>query len=227
MKKEFKSKNEKEYLFLREEMMYRMSMHNDCSKRATAMFVYVFSGCIGIIAYLTKEFSNEDMGLFGIPRLAFVLASILMLMLILFFFLLSLRIRRSWFDVCKISTYLTRFHEKPIDQNEDGLSFSWETAGKDFNNHLGKKIYYFRELHLVSCFSLVSFLFFLWLALWGLFDSPIIEITSFFSVMTLVIWIIEKIFVITTNIYTSKFREDIGKSWENLPNDSTPHTQGQ
>ena len=239
-KEPFKSTNKEEYLFLREEIMYIMGLQNDFAKRATTMFVSVFTGCILIIGYPVVQdldMINFDKSLSSCC-LTVPVASILMLMLLFFFYTLSLKIKGGKFDIYKISEYLIKIHEKPIHEN-DGSSFFWETAGREYSKEFHKKKertpftvwYSYREIFLLSLLTLIIFLGFCVGALCFLhyYGSGLIIKTAwifFIIIGVLGIWLRWEI---KENLKSSggQARKECSDTWKECSNVFVPHTDGQ
>jgi hypothetical protein len=161
-----------EYLFLREEIMSRISWRRECSKRATVISLSIWGGCFLLVPkFFGEEFVDKPVFTLLLP--------LLMLLPIVIMYAMSNRQKINDFGIAQITSYLKKFHEKPIYEN-DGTFFSWETSISAFYENFKKSNPQFRkdirshhsdELHFLPYISLALFVIFSLLGLWNLMRS--------------------------------------------------------
>lgn len=221
-------RNKKEYLFLRDEIMKRVNWHQVHTQKATAISISVWSGCFALIAYfLGKDLFNKinlDISIL------FMMLSILMVLHIFLLFSLSFKIYENYFRISNIFTYLIKFYEKPIYENDENY-FSWEIANSKifeyYDNH--KKI----KCPVMFCcdetihLSLASFVLFI-IFTFFVFYNFCIEKSTIITLDNIHIWILLSsilfilsilFFVIICKISSyrciGKIAELSGKFWDN------------
>ena len=156
-----------EYMFLRNEIMSRAGWHLEYTKNAATLTISIWAATFLLMRYLGEKDIKD---FFDMP--IFILLSPIVI-----FYPLSLKIYENYSKVCNIVSYLKKFHEVPLTEN-NGTFFSWETVHGDLLAHLykNKSIIIKRlsksndELTFLSGISLCLFIFF---SFWGFIKSYI------------------------------------------------------
>jgi hypothetical protein len=133
--KDFKINNSCEYSTLRQEILSRIGWHQESTKTATTMSITVWGGSFALINYIFGKDASQD--IFTISILA-LLFPMLMSLPIFMLYPLSIKIYENYASMCNISTYIAKFHEKPINENNGNFP-SWETTHSALLSHFKVK----------------------------------------------------------------------------------------